>query len=337
MGATASQITSITFSQPFKTSKLCVTGLCAGNSPGTGEFPAQMASNAENVSIWWRHHVYVVLRECPWTRLLRQVEWLHKVNNTWRRDQKETFSALLALCAGNPPVSGEFRSQRPVTRSFDVSFDLRLIKRLSKHSRGWWFDTLSRPLWRHCNESALCGLSMFYCGLVSRSIRKSVIIHIRGNRKIAPMPDFFYCRWSVLQRYRSNLTISRLSMKQLKNLWKNISHKYAKNWWYNHNKTKHEEQEYILYGHNAILLSMITSSNGNIAALLAICAGNSPVTGEFPAQMPLTWSFDGFFDLRLKLSKQWRGWWFEMQSCPFWRHCNGSLWFRGGGHISSKI
>ena len=43
-----------------KTSKLCVTGLCAGNSPGTGEFPAQMASNAENVSIWWRHHDYTL-------------------------------------------------------------------------------------------------------------------------------------------------------------------------------------------------------------------------------------------------------------------------------------
>ena len=39
-----------------KTPKLRVTGLCAGNSPVTGEFPAQMASNAENVSIWWRHH-----------------------------------------------------------------------------------------------------------------------------------------------------------------------------------------------------------------------------------------------------------------------------------------
>ena len=37
-------------------SKLRVTGLCAGNSPVTGEFPAQMASKAENVSIWWRHH-----------------------------------------------------------------------------------------------------------------------------------------------------------------------------------------------------------------------------------------------------------------------------------------
>ena len=39
-----------------KTSKLRVTGLCVGNSPGTGEFPTQMASKAENVSIWWRHH-----------------------------------------------------------------------------------------------------------------------------------------------------------------------------------------------------------------------------------------------------------------------------------------
>ena len=39
-----------------KTSKLRVTGLCAGNSPGTGEFPAKMASYAENISIWWRHH-----------------------------------------------------------------------------------------------------------------------------------------------------------------------------------------------------------------------------------------------------------------------------------------
>ena len=40
-----------------KTPKLRVTGLCAGNSPVTGKFPAQVASNAENVSIWWRHHV----------------------------------------------------------------------------------------------------------------------------------------------------------------------------------------------------------------------------------------------------------------------------------------
>ena len=59
--------------------------------------------------------------------------------NTWWRHQMETFSALLAICAGNSPVSGEFPAQRPVTRSFDVSFDLRLNKRLSKQWRGWWF------------------------------------------------------------------------------------------------------------------------------------------------------------------------------------------------------
>ena len=54
---------------------------------------------------------------------------------------------------------------------------------------------------------------------------------------------------------------------------------------------------------------MMTSSNGNISPLLAICAGNSPVTVEFPAQRPVTRSFDIFFDLRLnkRLSKQWRG------------------------------
>ena len=44
---------------------------------------------------------------------------------SWWRHQMETFSALLAFCAMNPPVTGEFPSQRPVTRSFDVFFDLR--------------------------------------------------------------------------------------------------------------------------------------------------------------------------------------------------------------------
>ena len=46
----------------------------------------------------------------------------------------ETFSALLAICAGNSPVPGEYPAQRPVARSFDASFDLRLNKRLSKQS-----------------------------------------------------------------------------------------------------------------------------------------------------------------------------------------------------------
>ena len=64
----------------------------------------------------------------------------------------ETLSALLAICAGNSPVPGEFPAQRPVTRSFDVFFDLRLNKRLRKQLWGWWSETLSCPLWRHCSD-----------------------------------------------------------------------------------------------------------------------------------------------------------------------------------------
>ena len=73
MSAMAYQITgvSIVYSTVYsgvdKTLKLRVTGLCEGNSPVTSEFPAQRASNAENVSIWWRHHVlwYVSQNSSP--------------------------------------------------------------------------------------------------------------------------------------------------------------------------------------------------------------------------------------------------------------------------------
>ena len=60
------------------------------------------------------------------------------------------FRVTGPLC-GEFTGPGEFPSQRPVTRSFDVFFDLHLNKRLSKQSRGWRFETPSRPLWRHCN------------------------------------------------------------------------------------------------------------------------------------------------------------------------------------------
>ena len=54
----------------------------------------------------------------------------------------ETFSALLAICAGNSPVTGEFPAQRPVTRSFDVFFDLRL-------NEGWVNNREAGDLSRH--------------------------------------------------------------------------------------------------------------------------------------------------------------------------------------------
>ena len=67
------------------------------------------------------------------------IEWKH-------------FPRYWPFCGGNSPVAGEFPAQRPVTRSFDVFFDLCLNKRLNKQSGGWWFETPSLPLWRHCND-----------------------------------------------------------------------------------------------------------------------------------------------------------------------------------------
>ena len=121
-----------------KTSKLRVTGLCEGNSPVTGEFPAQRASNAENVSIWWRHQGYIyntnsnratnILIHVPahvicckvYETYVFAVEVRTWTNNhlsrTWWRHQMEAFSALLALCAGNSPVTGEF----PHTKASDA-------------------------------------------------------------------------------------------------------------------------------------------------------------------------------------------------------------------------
>ena len=78
----------------------------------------------------------------------------------------ETFSALLAICAGNSPVTGEFHAQRPVTGSFHVFFDLRLNKRFSKQWQAWWFETPSHPLWRHCNDVSRRPISLTCCSSI---------------------------------------------------------------------------------------------------------------------------------------------------------------------------
>ena len=67
------------------------------------------------------------------------------------------------ICAGNSPVPGQFPAQRPVTRSFDVFFGLRLNKWLSKQSWGWWFEMLSCPLWHHCNGTTV-GIHVYSYG-----------------------------------------------------------------------------------------------------------------------------------------------------------------------------
>ena len=96
-----------------KTSKLRITGPCEGNPPGL----ATPGINTK-ITISWAHIQFATPVYTSFS---------------WRRHQMETFPALLAICAGNSPVTGEFAAQRPVTQSFDVFFDLRLAKRLSKN------------------------------------------------------------------------------------------------------------------------------------------------------------------------------------------------------------
>ena len=82
------------------------------------------------------------------------------------------------------------------------------------------------------------------------------------------------------------------------------------------------ESSEIVYGDITPHMFMMTSSNGNIFRVTGFCEGNSPETGEFPSQSPVTRSVDVFFDLRRnkRLSKQSRRRWFETPSRPLWRH-----------------
>ena len=126
-------------------------------------------------------------------------------------------SALLAICAGNSPVIGEFPAQRPVTRSFDVIFDLSLNKRLSKQSWGWWFETPSRPLLsRHCNAYAIILVeltSLLYTTPAIKRPWKSIIIvqiykviyaHAYNIADPLHCCESHRCRWGIYGIYAHN-------------------------------------------------------------------------------------------------------------------------------------
>ena len=123
---------------------------------------------AETLKCWTNNRVEILYAMTLLWREWRAVE-LNALLLTWpicrtgatRWDmyQMKTFYALLAICAVNSPVPGEFTAQRPVTQSFDVFFDLHPNTRLSKQWWGWWFETPSCPLWRHRNGLAKRHLS----------------------------------------------------------------------------------------------------------------------------------------------------------------------------------
>ena len=134
-----------------KSALVQVMALCRTGKMPLPETMLTQSINAYMQHLWrWVNGLSIIQCRMIYNPILIYGQW--KPIESWRRHQIVTFSTLLAICAGNSLVTGEFPAQRPVTLSFDVYFDLRPNKRLSKQSWGWWFETLSCPLWCHCND-----------------------------------------------------------------------------------------------------------------------------------------------------------------------------------------
>ena len=144
------------------------------------------------------------------------------IERSWWRHQMEAFSALLTICAGNSPVPGEFPAQRPVTQSFDIFFDLRPNKRLSKQSWGWWFETLSPSLWRHCNEWPMSRYDIIKLGTwwhqavtPSHLLNQCWIVFIEANASTTGLFHRKYWLFKCVQkkRFKKYSVISQGAMK----------------------------------------------------------------------------------------------------------------------------
>ena len=175
------------------------------------------------------------------------------------------ISALLSLCAGNSPVTGEFASQRPVTRSCDAFFDLRL------NINGWVNNREAGDLRRHCAHYEVTVIFHFQNAVLSYT-------HIGHN-----------CfRLNCTHAFKKGFSHQVHVVCQV------------------HVLSKCDPYPCLL----SATVHYYVDSNGHkmetILALLPLCAGNSPVTGEFLSQRPVARSFDACFDLRLnkRLSKQ---------------------------------
>ena len=128
----------------------------------------------------WPHSNFLAYSDASLSIFTKAIQYpliRHNASAMFLSTHQETFSKLLALCARNTPVIGEFPSQRTVTRSFDIFFDLHLNKQLNKQPWGWWFETPSRPLWRHCKDMALFKsryTSDYIHPIISQGIRRSI-------------------------------------------------------------------------------------------------------------------------------------------------------------------
>ena len=152
MGVKASQITdnlTILMQTTNKPAYPRITDRFWWESTSYQWFSFQRTNNTESVFLWWRHHmlwgwdsIQRSLLHSVAAGVLCTIWYVQSLQHTWWRHQMETFSTLLAICAGNSPVTGEFPAQRPVTRSFDASFDHAWIN-------GWVNNREAGDLRRH--------------------------------------------------------------------------------------------------------------------------------------------------------------------------------------------
>ena len=109
---------------------------------------------------------------------------------SWIKSSNGNIFRVTGHCAGKSSVIVEFPAQRPVTRSFDF-FYLHLYKRFSKQSRGWWFETQSHPLWRHCNDNNVTHI----LNLLMPRIIHPVIAFVVGIGNFTPLPGLVHTQW----------------------------------------------------------------------------------------------------------------------------------------------
>ena len=135
-----------------------------------------------------------------WKKVWRQLIWwwIHDDIIKWKH-----FPRYWSFVRGILPVTGEFPAQRPVTQSFDVFFDLRLYKRLSKQSWGWWSEMPSSSLWCHCNAFMWY---RYWCILFGSdrivenfqkelSVSKCNYLRLHGRSFSTIMQCWCYCMW----------------------------------------------------------------------------------------------------------------------------------------------
>ena len=202
-------------------------------------------------------HVYIFVTDWKLSKRLFSIQLVVEISSiSWWRHQMEAFSALLAICAGNSPVPGEFPTQRPVTWSFDVYFDLCPNKRLSKQSWGWWFQMPLRPLWRHRNDGGIFASVMWQLSHLQRCKITRSLSHetepntpqsLPHNQALHPHPTGPHpLQW---RRNECDGVSNHRRLHCLLNCW-----------------------------------FRRTSKKTSKLRVTGLCAGNSPVTGEFPAQ-----------------------------------------------------